>query len=94
MPAADREQRIECANAAFAEADRLNRFARHPTMQQQVVYAMRDLEEATQWLAQENIAARPHILEIADIVIGMAESRLKMIADALNRYGPDAMLIG
>lgn len=61
---------------------------------QQVRLAQRDLDEAFQWLQNENVDTRPAVLKIVDIVIDLATYPLDMVTEALRKYAPDAMLIG
>ena len=66
----------------------------HETMKEQVRLAIRDLDEASSWLEEEDIEARHTIVAIADLIINLAKSRLTLVGDALNRSGPNASLIG
>ena len=77
-----------------AEADRIYNAVKHPPMKLQVTLALFDLAEAEKWLESKNIEKRPAILSIVDLAIGFAESRLKMVSDAFDQYGPDATMVG
>jgi hypothetical protein len=77
-----------------AEAVRLMTLAEHDTIKEQVRLAIRDLDEALHWLNEKNVDTRPSILRIADLAFGLATWRLTMVKNALDKYGPGAMLIG
>ena len=93
----DSVEKVErAANIAYfrAEADRIYNAVRQPPMKLQVTMALFDLAEAEKWLERKNIEKQPAILKIVDLAISFAESRLKMVSDAFEQYGPDATMVG
>jgi hypothetical protein len=76
------------------DAGRLRDAARQQPIKDLVGLAMRDLDEGLLWLRQENIDSRPYILQIVDMTILMATTRMNVVSRALALYGPDATLIG
>ena len=77
-----------------AVAARLLATAKHQTMQEQVRLASRDLDEGLRWLREDNFDARLPFHRIVDLTIDLANWRLNMVSDALQKYGPDAMVFG
>ena len=87
----DLSTRIELATS---HAWRLLGVVTQQPIKNQLALALRDLQEATAWLDHENAAGRPAILAIAQLAIALAERRVTMVNDAVNKFGPDVTLVG
>jgi hypothetical protein len=68
--------------------------AQHETMKDQLQFALRDLEEAELWLSQPNIDSRPSIQQVVRLILELAGWRINIVKDALDKFGPDAMMMG
>jgi len=68
--------------------------ARRAVMKHQIALASRDLEAGLAWLEEEGADSNALILEFVDLTIKLASWRLELVNNALDKYGPDAMLLG
>jgi hypothetical protein len=68
--------------------------ARRAVMKHQIALASRDLEAGLAWLEEEGADSNALILEFVDLTIELASWRLELVNNALDKYGPDAMLLG
>jgi hypothetical protein len=84
----DRRRQLILERKRLAEA--LMRHAVHETLEHQLLLAIRDLDEALEWLDQDNIDHRPFILRIVDMELELAMARLIAVQQALEMYGLDA----
>jgi hypothetical protein len=84
----DRRRQLILERKRLAEA--LMRHSVHDTMKHQLLLAIRDLDEARQWLDHDDIDHRPLILRIVDMAIELAMARLIAVQRALETYGLDA----
>jgi hypothetical protein len=46
------------------------------------------------WLDDKGADSNSLILEFVDLTIELASWRLRLVSNALDKYGPDAMLFG
>jgi hypothetical protein len=79
--------------AARACSDRLLAQSLDETLRVQLELAVRNLDEAAEWLRSDNFDIRPPLQHIARSAIELAKARIQTVDDILRRYGPDAMLI-
>jgi len=89
-----RESRVRAIAIHRAEAQGLLASAQHESTKELLRVAMRDLDEAAEWLDHPVIEDRPDLLGIADHVLELAVWRLKTVREALELYGPGAVLFG
>lgn len=68
--------------------------ARHTVMKHQISLADRDLEVGLAWLGEKDADSNASILAFVDLTIDLASWRLELVKNALDKYGPNAMLIG
>ena len=66
--------------------------ARHESLLAQLRVAAAGLHEASLLLQQQNVESRPTIMALVETAVALANARVKAVADALERFGPDAML--
>ena len=85
------EQRFAAIEAKQGQADMLLAEARQEPLKEQVVLALRDLDEGLRWLRKEDKNARPFVLEIVDAIVRLATFRLNMVKKALQTDGPNAL---
>ena len=90
-PAQQRRDRIE---ALVVEAERLLASANHESIKEQVQLASRNLAEASTWVRQGNFDSRPSIMRIVDRILDLAETRLRLVDEALTAHGSDAKWVG
>ena len=91
MPATRRAAIVELKN----EAQTLLGTATQEAVQAQIRLALRDLDEGLSWLDRfPSGETTPAILQIADLNITLAKQRLEMVETAIQKYGPDATVIG
>jgi hypothetical protein len=84
----DRRRQLILERKQLAEA--LMRHGAHDAMKHQLRLAIRDLDEALEWLDQDNIDHRPFILRIVDMAIELAMARVIAVQQAFEMYGLDA----
>ena len=63
-------------------------------MKHQISLASRDLEAGLAWLDEKGADSNSLILEFVDLTIELASWRLRLVSNALDKDGPDAMLFG
>jgi len=88
------QERTELIARKQADAARLLSAANDESLKEMVRLSIRDLDEATLWLRQPNVDARPVILAIVDLATNLATGRLDAVDNALRTYGPNAIVIG
>jgi hypothetical protein len=89
---AQTEQRLAAIAAKQGQAALLLSEVRQEPLKQQVLLALRDLDEGRQWLRKENADAPPFSLELLDATVRLATARLNMVKKALQAHGPEATL--
>jgi hypothetical protein len=86
--------RLRRAGELRAIADTLLDTATHHGLQDFVRRAVSHIEEASEWLASDNVDTRPALLTIIDMDLAFAEYRLRAAKSAMNIHGPDVDRIG
>ena len=66
--------------------------ARHASMKERVVLALRDLAEAEEWLRLEESDSTTFI-QIAHGAIRLARWRMDFVDESLRKRGPDATIV-
>jgi len=77
-----------------ADAEHLLAGARHESMKEQLRLAVRDLDEAEQWITWPGLEQRPELLEIADHILELAAWRISTVREALDLYGSEGPSLG
>ena len=62
-----------------------------PSLKQQVHRAVLDVEDALRWLDVFSADNRPHLLEIAQLSLTLAEWRVAWIEEVVAAFGSDVM---
>jgi hypothetical protein len=88
----EKQRRLTLIQTTGAEARRLIDAARHDSLKAMAELAVRDLNEATEYLLHHTkVEHEPWILGVVDAGITLATARLTTVAELLRTHGPDAM---
>ena len=68
--------------------------ANNDMLKEQVRLATRDLGEAATWLNEPNVESQRAIMNLVDVILYLAGSRLALVETVLQTHGPNASLIG
>jgi hypothetical protein len=90
----EREDRSRDLQAARAEANRLLWLATDPRMHEQLEVALRELEDAGAWLANNDADGNTSILELITGAISLARLRMAIINRALVTRDIDRLFPG
>jgi hypothetical protein len=88
------QSRLSIVAAKQAEAALLLFRTNHDAMKEQVRLASRDLGEVVTWLNEPNAESQRAIMNLVDVILYLATSRLALVETVLETHGPDASLIG
>lgn len=80
------DERRATIAALKLEAKRLVDRQLDPSMKELVRLAVRDYDEATVWLRQENVENRPYILKIVDLAISFGQQRIEMVHEGIRMW--------
>lgn len=80
------DERRAAIGALKLEAKRLVDRPLDPSMKELIRFAVRDFDEATVWLRQENVENRPYILKIADLAISFGQQRIEMVHEGIRMF--------
>ena len=86
------EYRLNTIELLRAEAGQLLTTVTEQALQQQLHLALRNLDEAETWISSNNNS--PSIIVLIDLLLELAASRTRIVADTVRAYGPDVTTIG
>ncbi len=87
-----KRKRLAEIESQLFEATRLSALVRDDSLQQQLHFAIRDLNEAVSLLNHPHIEQRPMIIRTADIIMHLAATRLRLVNHTFDTFGPNASL--
>jgi hypothetical protein len=90
----EREDRRRDLQAARAEANRLLWLATDPVMHEQLEIALRELDDASAWLANADAERNPSILNLIERSISLAQLRMAIIDRAIATRDIDRLFPG
>jgi hypothetical protein len=89
-----RQQALAAVDTSRQWAARLLAAANHPTMKHEIGLAIEHLDETVRLLNHKDEQHGDATYAIIDMTLEEASARLTAVEQALEKYGPDAMLIG
>ena len=87
------EQRAGEIAATRAESVRLLETATHASLKDIIRLALHDLDEGLTWLRTADSIGEPSAARMAGLNIAAARGRLMIVKDAIEKRGPDAILV-